>query len=252
MRQAFTLIELLVVVAIVVILIGVLIPALSHTREAARRSVCASNLHAIGEGCAAYASSWNDRLPQAGKNTSLIYWYWDVTLETGDLLVNATANATRNDPTSARRLLYCPSNSAQNNNDLWNFPTAANPRIRVIGYGWLGIRPGVTPLNNIAISARAFPPLVYRTKWQDGPAPSLSELAFDAIISQNGQYTDIVGGSSQLHHTTSHLSWSQPAGANTLYCDGHVDWKKWAGPSASTAMPAAGGGVPPTFWVINP
>ena len=54
-RRGFTLVELLVVIAIILLLVTLLLPSLTLAREAARRAVCAANLHHIALAQALYA-----------------------------------------------------------------------------------------------------------------------------------------------------------------------------------------------------
>ncbi|GMV26153.1 MAG: hypothetical protein AMXMBFR58_21840 [Phycisphaerae bacterium] len=65
MRRAFTLIELLVVIAIMAILMGILLPSLSHARLAAKTTVCGSRLQQIGVGLTSYLADFKEALPQA-------------------------------------------------------------------------------------------------------------------------------------------------------------------------------------------
>ena len=62
-RRAFTLIELLIVIAIISVLIGLLLPALSRARVMGRRTVALSGLREIGVGLNAYAQANNDDYP---------------------------------------------------------------------------------------------------------------------------------------------------------------------------------------------
>ncbi len=65
-RRAFTLIELLVVVAVVGVLVGLLVPALARARDAARTSVCMSNLRQLATAQQLYSLDNDGRLVHYG------------------------------------------------------------------------------------------------------------------------------------------------------------------------------------------
>jgi len=62
-RRAFTLIEVLVVVAILGLLLALLMPVLSRSRQYARRAVCAINQRHVGLAIHAYAGDYQDTIP---------------------------------------------------------------------------------------------------------------------------------------------------------------------------------------------
>lgn len=65
-RRGFTLIELLVVISIISLLISILLPALSRSRQLGRAAVCMKNMRTISEAVQMYADNNEGRLPTGG------------------------------------------------------------------------------------------------------------------------------------------------------------------------------------------
>ena len=61
-KNAFTLIELLVVISIIAVLMSIMMPALAQVRRQAKRSVCSANLRSWGTAVNAYSSDNNAKL----------------------------------------------------------------------------------------------------------------------------------------------------------------------------------------------
>jgi prepilin-type N-terminal cleavage/methylation domain-containing protein len=61
--RGFTLVELMVVVAIVALLLGVLVPALSRARESAELVTCGASLRSVGQAVYSYANDHRNTIP---------------------------------------------------------------------------------------------------------------------------------------------------------------------------------------------
>jgi prepilin-type N-terminal cleavage/methylation domain-containing protein len=72
MKRGFTLMELLVVIAIIAVLAALLLPAISHAKTTAKRTVCINNLHQIDIAMVMYVDDHADAI-RAITNKEPIY-----------------------------------------------------------------------------------------------------------------------------------------------------------------------------------
>jgi prepilin-type N-terminal cleavage/methylation domain-containing protein/prepilin-type processing-associated H-X9-DG protein len=226
-NRAFTLVELLIVVAILGVLIGLLLPAVSGAREQSRKVSCAANLRNLGTALAAYAADNDRKLPVFTDTCGA--WLWDISFKTRDTIVKT--GATRNS-------FYCPSGDLQNTDELWNFTSG----YCVSGYWWL-MRRGSGPLsatgNVLNDPTPGATPAALADNWKlplrtsfAQPRAAELELVTDATISQgappNRTFSGIAGG--WPGHRSNHLRTNNgriAAGTNILFLDGRVEWREW-------------------------
>ena len=209
MRRAFTLIELLVVVAIIALLIAILIPSLGRARDAARKTVCGTNLKGQGTAFAGYAAQYNDYLPSIGGGN----WLHDLADTTVTSLINAasSANLSGMSSTSVRKWFYCPTNPDANSDTAWT--AYAGNGYRCTSYIYFFQRTqGNLPasLNDgIGITRRSGkrPNLILRSKFSLTADASDAELACDELISSSDSGTDfhVPNAASTFHEVSNHL-----------------------------------------------
>lgn len=166
-RRAFTLVELLVVVAVIAILLGILLPALSRSREAARSAICLSNLRQAATICRAYANEHDGFGPAIGQPyLELPNWALVVQLETSR---GGTTAASLYDPNS---VLVCPTTQA-------TLPQAMTRTYAMNATGHAGAAGDAGNFDNPAAPAHIHFDRVRR--------PSETAMLFDSAISQPPQ-----------------------------------------------------------------
>jgi prepilin-type N-terminal cleavage/methylation domain-containing protein len=220
-RKAFTLVELLVVIGIIAVLVAILLPSLSKSREQAIRTQCASNLRQWCIGLQGYANNNRGFFPYNGPaianacpvggrhmswNSSIVQTFFEQYLTK-----NGTVGERQND-----NVLYCPTQDwhrAQQND-----PSGTGG---LVGYFYLLYRepgaPDPTNYNDMNYTPANFPD---GNSWVDrkkfGSKYKSAPIASD-MIQYNSSTNSWAGYSS-------HLKRQVAAGGNFLFEDGHVIW----------------------------
>ena len=237
-RRGFTLIELLVVIAIIAILAGLLLPALAKAKAAAVKTLCASNLKQWGVAINLYAGDNQSSFPDNSQGADLAWM--DARLNTSFFTPYLYNNRPGTTAARARTdVIYCPT-------DQWHrLVELAGGATTLIGYQYL---PGRVPGWNY--NSDGLGEWAYRKKL-GGPyrlAPILADKiqcngsSPTAISSWYGSY----GGKTVAD--SNHMGkGGVPTGANFLYEDGGVTWRKFDLVNYKTAIDV---GSRDGMWVV--
>ncbi len=121
-NRGFTLIELLVVIAIIAILAAMLLPALSHAKERARRTVCKSNMRQVALTAIMYAGDNREEFPDALRGAQTYHAVW-LPIKTFEYFVLQGRVSTN--------CLTCPN---KNRDEQWIVPFKDPPEAMRVGF----------------------------------------------------------------------------------------------------------------------
>ena len=216
-KRGFTLIELLVVVAIIAILAGMLLPALSKVKETAKTTQCANNFATTAKVFILYANDFDETYPPFlqptfrtyASSSSAFLGYWP---ETGNNLLYAALGKKTGGKNNSDSQYVCPSAKTDS-----EYERSGYYHTQGINYYFTNTKSGTKP------------ELRMRTKWLF-PTRLM-------VMADSSDYTihtaALTRASGDMRMRPRHND-----GCNIFFGDGHVEWlrrslipdsNKWSG-----------------------
>jgi prepilin-type N-terminal cleavage/methylation domain-containing protein/prepilin-type processing-associated H-X9-DG protein len=206
----FTLIELLVSMGIILILAGLLTPAVTGALERSRRTACMNHLRQLVTTLSQVGFDSGGRVTLQGWAGDA--WLWDLDRAARDMFVEQLG--------IPRATFYCPSFREHNRDAHWNF-VWDELEFTVSGYWWIVHRQG-------APMTERFDERELISNLEAVANPSGTPLMADATISVFETDFRNVLGASDIPARAPHLDGDTPDGGNIAYVDAHVAWKPFA------------------------
>ena len=223
--RGFTLVECLVVISIVAILVAMLLPALSKSRQMALRVTCSTNMRQIGVGLNVYMIDFNQWVPVMLDNL-----HWSAPADPG---VTEPKQVEYFDTTMSEGIRHCPTYTYKGITTAVGYNFVCSYQFPLMSGSY-----GQGLMYNRKSAGGLFVRLVPKAASDAANTNygGFDPLASFPLVSDRNMYYSPATLTVSSHRTDNGASYSTQgdnfasvAGGNTIWMDGHNEWHDWTG-----------------------